>query len=345
MPDSSPDDGAQNAPTEDTTLTNTADGSQAETLPTQDSNGQESSSAKPAGTMLDAVTAALKPKEASPPSQEPGSEAQADPDAKPAEGESEELSADELKALSWKTQQRFKTLGSKLKAKDGEIAELKPKAEEYDKIVGSITKAGLDNREVDELVEIGGLMKRNPQAALAKILPVVEALQNVIGEILSPELQERVRLGYLTEADARALQRSHATAQLATKRADDVEAQRQADAERDAQQKLVTSSIEAVERWDKQQADKDPDWHLKRKEVAELVELAINREAQKRRAPYFPTADEAVKLSADALKTVTERMKRFAPKPNEIRTVTPGASPRSKPQPKTILEAVNAAMG
>lgn len=343
MPGSSPDT-AVLADVEEIDTAVTA--SPTESQETEGSKSPDSPADKPAGTMLDAVQAALEPKEESPTSKEPGQADEADPDVAAAEGESEgEIPPDELKALNWKTQQRFKKLTSTIKQKDGVIAELTQKAGDYDKIVGAITTAGLDNREVDELIEVGGLLKSSPQAALAKIEPVYQALKNVVGDVLSPELQERVRLGYLTEADAKELQRSKATAHIATQNAEKVAADAKAKKEFDERNSLVTTSIDAAERWEKQQADKDPDWHLKRKEVAEQVELAIVREANKRKAPYFPTAEETVKLSAAALKTVNERLSRFKTKPNEIRPTTPGASPRSKAAPKTTREAIDLALG
>ena len=340
MPGSSPDDATLASEAIDTAAADAliapADG---------DANtGGEIAASPPAaaGTMLDAVQAALEPKEASPASKEPGQADNADPDAKAAEGdEADELSAEELKALSWKTQQRFKSLSSNVKAAREEAQALKPKAEEYDRMVGAIQRAGIDNRELDELVEVGGLLKSNPRAAYDKMVPIMRALENVIGEVLPADLQERVRLGYITEEDARTLVRSQAEARLATHRADTQTATQKAEQEATQRETLVKSSISAVEHWDKQQSVKDPDWHLKRREVAEQVELAITREANKRSAPYFPTAEEAVKLSTDALKTVNERMKRFAPRPTEIRSQAPGTSTRSKPAPKTMLEAIN----
>lgn len=297
--------------------------------------------------MLDAVQAALEPKVASPAPKEPGQAEEADPNAKTAEGEkaeSEELSADELKALSWKSQQRFKSLNDRVKAKDAELTALKPKAESYDRMVGAIKSAGLESAEVDELVELGGLLKSNPREARDRLVPIVNALDKLLGEVLPPELQERVRLGYISEEDARQLQRSQADARLNSKRAETLEAGQRAEREAAQQKQLFDSSVQAVESWDKRKAEKDPDWHLKREEIAEQVKLAIVDEQNKRGKPYFPTAEEAVKFAEDALKKIDGRIARFKPKPAEIRPTTPGASTRSKPAPKTILDAVNNAL-
>lgn len=347
MPGSSPDAADTSSADNELlgTTTDTADGSAAEVTQTQDSTSPETPPAA-AGTMLDAVQAALEPKGASPAPKEPDQADDADPNAKPAEGAAadEELTADELKALSWKTQQRFKKLSSTVKAKDSELTEMKPKAEGYDRIVGAIKRAGIDNSELDELVELGGWLKTDQRRALETLKPIVQALEGVVGEVLSPELQERVRLGYITEEDARTLSRSKAGERLATQRAEKTVAERQAEKDQQEFSTLVKSSTEAVEAWDKQKSAKDPDWHLKQKEVAEQVELAIVRESNKRGKPYFPTAEEAVKLADTALKTINDRLQRFKPRPAEIRPATPGASTRSKPAPKTTLDAINNAL-
>lgn len=346
MPDSSPDTVDTSTDTDLIgTSTDTAAATQAE-APQQGADATPNSSPETAGTMLDAVQAALEPKVASPATQEPGQADEANPDDKPAEGEAdEELSSEELKALSWKTQQRFRKLTTTAKGLTAELEAVKPKAEEYDRMVGAIQRAGIDNRELDELVEVGGMLKSNPRAAYDKMLPIMRALENVIGEVLPADLQERVRLGYISEEDARELNRSRANERLATTRNERSEAEKQAERENRERETLVNSSITAADRWDKQQSEKDPDWHLKRSEVAEQVELAIVRESNKRRAPYFPTAEEAVKLANDALKTVNDRLRRFKAKPAEIRPTTPGGSTRSKPAPKNTLDAINNAMG
>jgi hypothetical protein len=344
MPESSPDSAA---PAADELLSdsNTANSSAADT---QQTDAKPDSSPAPAGTMLDAVQAALEPKAASPAPKEPGQADEADPNAKPADAEAEEsdeLSPEEAKALSWKAQQRFKTLAGKVKAKDGEIADLKPKAEGYDKMLGAIERAGISPEELDELVQVGGWMRQAPEKARERLLQVLDARDNVLGERLSPELQEQVRLGYLTEQHARELSRSRAGARLSTQRAEELAAQQKAEREAAERKTLVDSSIQAAERWDQQQAEKDPDWHLKRKEVADLVELELTREARKSGKPYFPTAEETVKLSNAALKAVNERLSRFKPRPTEIRPTTSSASTRSKPAPKSTLDAINNALG
>jgi hypothetical protein len=343
MPDSSPD-----AVVETDVATVTADATPATTSETQGGIADTPTVAK-AETMLDAVNAALKPKEESPPSQTSDPAAKADPEdplkAEGAEGEDEDLADDEFRKLGHKVQRRIKSFTKKLEAKDAEIGGLKPKATEYDKIVSNLTRSGLTNEDFSNLMEIGGLMVQAPDKALARLMPVVRHLQEQVGEILPPELEERVRQGYLTEADAKALNRSTADAQRAKEQTERLTSQQKAEQAQRETEELVSSSLSAVESWEKQKASKDPDWHLKRTQVAEQVELAIVREAQKRKSAYFPTAEESVKLADKALEMVNERFKHLKPKPEERKPVTGSTSSRSKPAAKSTLDAINNALG
>ena len=344
MPDSSPDADVSTSDVQDSTVN-----SQTDTNANQDSNGPDSSTAKPAGSMLDAVQAALAPKAESPPAPNPDEAAKGQSDVEKADGEAEgdaELSEAELKALSWKAQQRFKKLASAAKTKDGEIAELKVKATEHDKMVGAIAKAGLEPSDVDELVALGSLLKHgDPAKGLEKLYPLVRALEGMAGKVLPADLQEKVRLGYIDEASARELAETRAKAKFTEQSQQRQQQANEAEQQERERRELIDSTTQAIETWDKQQAAADPDWHLKRQEVSEQVELLIVREQQKRKEPYFPNREEAVEIAKTALKKVNERIARLKPRPTDIRPpVAPGGSPRSKPAANTILDAINNAL-
>lgn len=308
------------------------------------STAASSTAEKPAGTMLDAVKAAIAPKDATPASKSPESTPAEgeDPDSTKAKAETDdELSPEEVKALSARTQQRFSKLTKNLKAASAEIESLKPKAAEFDKIDTYVRNAGLSSQDVAGTLEIAAMLRSQPAQALARLLPIVQQLQSMTGETLPADLQQRVDQGYLTEADAKTLAKAQADARFATSRVTAVTEQQQAEARNREFRDLTTNTVDKVTSWEAQQAARDPDWHLKRDNVAELVELAIERKQRELGRPYFPTADEAIKLSADALKTVNDRTKRFGPRPQEIKPlVSGGASPRSTAAPKTMLDVV-----
>jgi hypothetical protein len=312
-----------------------------------DGNAASSSSAEPqkAETMLDAVEAALKPKDASPASKTPGeaeAKAETDDSNKAEKTEEDDLSEDEFKALGEKVQRRIRGFTSKLKAKDEQLAALEPKAKEYDKITTAIRNTGMSNQEVGELLTVGTLMKSgDARGAIERIKPIYEALLKAAGEELPPELQEKVRLGYMTEEDAKALSRASADAQSSKQRLERSEQEKQAAEEKKEREEVVQKTLTAIETWEAAQAKADPDWHQKRQEVSELVDLAITKKQRELNQPWFPSAEEAVAMSKEALKTVEKRYSRFKQNPKEQHQVQGDASARSKAAPKSMLDVVN----
>lgn len=299
-----------------------------------------SSPEKPGVTMLDTVKAALEPKAATPAVEKPDAPATPDPASDPKD---EELSEDELKQLSEKTQKRFRYLTTALKAKDTEVASLSPKAKEYDNLHAWVRSQNLSDAEVRGTLEMTGLLKNNPRAALERLRAVVRATEQVVGEILPPELQQRVDQGFLTVEDAKAQARATAEARMATARATAL-ADHQRQTQAVTEQKAATEqTLGAVETWEAAKAKSDPDWHLKQPEIAKAVKLAILEKAQTLGTPWFPTPTEAVKLSEDALKDVNTRFSRFVPKPKAVTPAVGGASSRSASEPKTMLDVVRMA--
>jgi hypothetical protein len=294
--------------------------------------------------MLDTVNAALKPKEASPPSQTPDQADEPDPAASddPGDGDAkDELSDKELADLSDRVRRRFSRLSHGLKAKDTEIGTLRPKAEKLDGIYKGIEASGLDGADVDRMIQLGSWIKKDPDRALAALRPLIQILESNTGYELSPELKEQVRQGYLTEDHAVALSRATAAAQHANRVATEAQTQRDQAEHTRSLETLVSSSIAAAEKWEKAKSAKDPDWSLKRDEIAEQVQLVIQGEALKRGVPYFPNATEIVKLSEDALKTINTRMQRFKPARREVVPATTGVSPRTTVAPKNTLDIIN----
>lgn len=336
----SPSDDDTVTPATETTPAQVSDASTASST----TDAKPGSSPEPAkgGTMLDAVKAAIEPKAASPAAKEPDPPATSDPTDKSSEDESE-LSPEELKQLSEKTQRRFKSLTAKLKGKDDEIASLAPKAKEFDSFTGWVRGKGLTDADVRGTLEITSLMRNDPRAALERIRPVVAALENIVGETLPPALQQRVDQGFLTVEDAKALAKANADAALATRRATAATEQQRAEQAANEQKAATEQTLSSVETWEKDKAKSDPDWHLKQAAIAEEVERVILQKVNELGKPWFPTPQEAVKLSEDALKKVNERYSRFVPKPSAVTPATGGASNRSIAEPKSMLEVVKLA--
>lgn len=308
------------------------------------------SSAPQAKSMVDAVKAALAPKTAvSPTAQTPDPKAdtaKADP-VKGAEDEDKDdpLSDDELKQLSVKTQRRFRHLNNEVKTRGSLIEQLTPKASEYDRLDKFVRDNGIPASDVRKTFEVAAMIRNDPMAAYQQLLPLMQSLEVAIGNVLPPELQQQVDAGFLTREHALALTRSASDAAWKSQRLERVQSERQQDDLRRGLQTQLDTAVQSVDSWETSQATKDPDWKFKQPEIAERLELLTTK---KRMAEpdWVPTAQEALSMTQQAYADVTEKLKRFMPRPTEIRrnAAAGGTPPGAKPAPTSMLEAIRGAV-
>jgi hypothetical protein len=297
------------------------------------------------GDMLSAVKAALEPKEKSPASDEPGSKpdeavaADAKQEGDEAAGESDDLSEEDLARLKPKTRKRIETLAAEVKDRDTKLAELSPKAENFEKIQRFVDDAGLSKDDVNQGFDVMRNLKNDPLKAYEQLKPIFAQLQQIAGEVLPPDLQGEVEQGRLTEAHARELTLARSRAAVNGSRLERVETTTRAQREKREFEQTVDGVASAVTEWEKSVSTNDPDWKLKQPRIQELVELEIMRK-QRAQPDYFPSKDEAIAMSKKALTAVESDLKRFAPQRRQMTTPDPDAgSSRSVAVPKTMLEA------
>ncbi len=148
----------------------------------------------------------------------------------------------------------------------------------------------------------------------------------------------------MTEAHARELALTRSKASVNERRFTETEQRQQAAAERKASEDNINDVASAVTSWENTASKNDPDWKLKQPRIQVLVENEILRK-QARDPAYFPSKDEAIKMSKDALKSVEDEFKRLAPQRRSISAPASGAgSSPSMPVPKTMLEAAQAGL-
>lgn len=306
----------------------------------KDVSAESSAATEGPESMLDAVKAALAPEaEKSPDSENDGSEG----DAASAEAKAEEdeplgdLTEEELSRYKPKTQRRVRQLIEERNSARAELETVKQKAQGFEQIETYVRANGLTELDVNTGFEIMALMTRDPKAALEKLTPIVQHLQQTVGAVLPTDIAEDMRLGYISEQ--RAYELSQARAQAAIKAQ---EAQRLAETQqREAAQRQTEAHIEAVASavtsWEKAKSSTDPDWELKRSRIGELMELEV------RRSGYPRTAQDAVKLAETALERVSSELRRYTPK-TPVTPVVNASSSRSAAAPETMLDAIKQAI-
>lgn len=292
--------------------------------------------------MLTAVKAALSKTEKAPASEdtkdsksEPAKTDDAKKEGEAAEGDEDDLTDEDLNRLKPKTKKRIDTLLADRAERDQQIGALKPKAEQFDKLVTWVRDADLNTDEVNNLFAIGKDLKSgNLRAAYDRIKPVFDNLQQALGHVLPTDLETRVKQGEISEPDARALATARATAVVAetnAKRTRELDEKRQQDAQ---SQTHITAVQGAVTEWETSKEKADPDWKLKQPQVTREIKLAILEQG------YPKTTADAVKIAEAALAEVDKTFSRLTPKRKEVTPVTDvSASSRAAAAPKTMLEA------
>ena len=111
---------------------------------------------------------------------------------------------DKLKGLYRERTEEVKTLTSRLQQADTE-------AGYYRKFVGFLEDNRLSQDDANNAFHIAALMRNDPVKALEALTPFYNELLHMTGNILSPELQQQVKQGYITKEKALELSRLKAT--------------------------------------------------------------------------------------------------------------------------------------
>ncbi len=368
----SPTDELEEKSTVDT-INDEGQGSQADDVDSDDSNPADTSTAEDAEkpSLLDAISSALNPGEEK--SSGSGDEKEAEEAAEAATGESKDKAAgaeeddlgevtdDELKRMHSKTRRRVKQLLGNVKA-------LEPIAERMAKIDKFVEDNGLSKENMNTLFEgavklkKGGLtdddfrtgvemmlaVNNDPQRAFSLLMPLMETLAALTGEVLSPELAEQVNAGKITEEAAREISRSRAGRVIQTSQQQ--EAQRLAEAEAaqrvQAQtQQQADAVATGITNWEQNWKTRDPDYAIKSSLWRDKMDAYVAK---------VQTGQEPLPTDAKAIVAVAERFKKdvestllkIRPQRKAI-SGTPqgvGTSTGSKAAPASLKEAIGNAL-
>ncbi|MER9685905.1 hypothetical protein [Mesorhizobium sp. M0139] len=302
------------------------------------------------GSLLDAVNTALgeeKP-EAAPASVEPGSKEPVPNPSEPAP----EISEQEIKTYGPGAQRRIRelveanrTAKSEAEPLRQELEAVKPKAAQMDQMLDYMRENNVAPEHLDNALGLTALINRGDYD---RALPILENLltqvRSAAGETLPADLQKKVELGYITEHDAKALHKAQTTVQRTTEQAAQDKAKSESERQQRETQTMVHTAVSAAEAWNQEQATTDPEWNLKRELVTQRMELELLRLGPQ----GYPRTQAAVRtLLADVKKEVEKGISRFKAPPKAISPSPTGGSalPRSKTQPKSLMDAVNVALG
>lgn len=254
---------------------------------------------------------------------------------------------EEIQQLHPKTRDRFHELVTMRKAVEAERDALKPKAEQFERVLDYLETNRIAPQEFDNALELTRMIKSGEyEKALEVLTPIFREVADRAGRILPADLQERVRLGHITEEDARELHRSRTHAKNVETRTAEERERDQQNRQAEEAKRVAETAAQAGDQWAKEKAASDPDWRLKQNLVAEQVELDITRRKLAGDPNWFPkTREDVIRISNAALKVVEDRLKKMGPRPVEKRVVTGlPASSRAAAQPKTFMEAVDQAL-
>lgn len=221
--------------------------------------------------------------------------------------------------------------------------ELKPRAEQFDRITGFMDSNRLAPAEVAEGFEVMALLKSGDPDKLRQALewfePRVQALRGALGEVLPDDIQQKVDEGALDADAAAELAATRAAERLRVQREkDDGDRATSAEKARVASE-AATAAAQAVQTWEDGIRKTDPDYARK----AELVETTSMAMVLKEGRPN--TAEEALALAKRAYAKVNEQFAALRPTPKPVNTVTPaGSSARTTTQATTLRGALEAAL-
>jgi len=260
---------------------------------------------------------------------------------KPGEGAPKQPDNENYSDVPFNKHPRFRQLLSERNANKGD-------AEKYRQVDTFIRDNGMSAQEAADLLTVGAMAKTNPAKAWELARPWVENLLKACGEVLSPELQQAVQEGRMTQEAAYEVSRSRASV-AAMEASRGFEEQRR---QQQAQSEHSRSITAAAEDWETDRRSKDPNYDTK-------LELIHREIAWRHHNGDVPKTPQEVKAQLDdAYKAVNAALKppatppaaapgRQAPPRTATKPVTGGsvAGGNAKPAPRSMLEVVQQAAG
>ena len=214
---------------------------------------------------------------------------------------------------------------------------LKPAAEQYGKITTFMKTNGLTPQEMAEGMTVMALMKTNPAEAYKQLQGYVQNLARFTGDVLPPEIKDKLDQGYIDPDSAKRLAQLEAEREFSYARQVEQQQRVQAEQEQMARQAAAQNSqqmVSAVMRWEEGERAKDPDWSQKYEMVQDRVKALLIQ--QPARNP-----SEAIQVAQRALADVNARLRPLAGRTMPLRNPASSLSSVSAtPAPRSLADLV-----
>lgn len=259
-------------------------------------------------------------------------------DAK-AEGEGEqkgESDEDIIKALEEKDPRS--RAATRIRELVGEVKKYEADAGNFNALSTWVKDSNLQQQEFMDGLNIMRAMKNDPFAALEMLRPYYEELQNMVGEVLPDDIQQKLDTGLIDEDTAKELVKAKRQAEFLQSTQQRQQEQAAEQQEIEAQRAHVHAISNAVTSWEKSWQATDPDYPKKKSMVKNYVSSLMASEG----VPTTP--QEAVEQAKRARQMVEDELRSIAPTKKAI--TPPPTTPASKttPQFKSSLDAARAAL-
>lgn len=213
--------------------------------------------------------------------------------------------------------------------------EFKTRAEEYDRIQDFMVRFKIEPEETANAFRILAMSKSDPAKALEELKVLAHTLAVQAGEVLPPDLNEKVENGYLDKEAAQELSRARIRADLERAKREELEQRYQTE----AVDRQVTTMADAVVAWEEQTRRTDPDYGIK----ADMIDDRVRAIVSERGKPK--SVEEALAIANEAYDTVSTRLRSMRQPKAPMRSAIGGkVSGSPTPEPKSVLDVIQQTM-
>ena len=219
----------------------------------------------------------------------------------PAGEEATEEEAESQKPVPY---ERFVEVNTKLRDASAELEAMRPAYQEQQRFAKALVDNGIGQEDFTMALEVLSIAKRDPEAALKRLMPFVDGLRGLTGEVLPADLKAKVEANEVSLEAAKQWAKDRAKAGLTERQSKTLQERQQAERVRTHN----ASCFQAIDELEQTIRKTDPDYKPKASKDApdgvwEKVVKMINRVAPEELLKSPKNATEVVKEIYDIVKS------------------------------------------